>query len=86
MEEQEKTAPTREAIDEESRRIRRLRIAVNLAMEVIAQGGLPYEEASALIVATRRAAVALFPGKETTFDLLYRPRFQRLMREVYRLQ
>lgn len=86
MDEETKSAPMPEAIDEESRRIRRLRIAVNLAMEVIAQGGLPYEEASALVQATRRAAVELFPGKEATFDLLYRPKFQRLMREVYRLQ
>lgn len=86
MDEPAKSAPTREAIEEESRRIRRLRVAVNLAMQVIAQGDLPYEEASALVAATRRAALAMFPGKDAAFDLLYRPKFQRLMREVYRLQ
>jgi hypothetical protein len=86
MEELRKTAPSREAVDEESRRIRRLRLAVNLALSVIAQGDLSYEEASDLYQATRRAALAMFPGKEATFDLLYRPKFQRLMRDVYRLQ
>ena len=31
-------------------------------------------------------AIRMFPGKESTYDLLYRPRFQRLMREKYNLQ
>jgi hypothetical protein len=28
----------------------------------------------------------MFPGKERAFDLLYRPKFQRVMHAVYRLQ
>jgi hypothetical protein len=80
------SAPTPEAIAEENRRMRRLRLVVQLALEVIAQGELPYEEASDLATATRRVALQLFPGKEDAFDLIYRPKFQRLMSEVYRLQ
>jgi hypothetical protein len=34
---------------------------------------------------TRRAALAMFPGKELAFDLLYKPRLQRLMRERFRI-
>ncbi len=78
--------PTREEIDEESRRLRRLRIAVRLALEVIAQGEMPLEEANELAAATRRSALRLFPGKEVVYDLIYGPRFRRLINVVYRLQ
>jgi len=78
--------PSQDAIDEESRRIRRLRIAVHLALEVIAQGQVPFEEATELAEATRRVAAALFPGKEDVFDLIYGPKFRRLITQVYRLQ
>lgn len=86
MNPEEPLPPTAEAIAEESRRVRRLRMVVQLALELIAQGELSYEEAADLVGATRRIALQLFPGKETTFDLIYLPRFQRLIREVYRVQ
>ena len=78
--------PTPEAIAEESRRVRRLRLVVNMALGIIAQGDLPYEEAADLATATRRLALQLFPGKEQTYDLIYQPKFLHLIREVYRLQ
>jgi hypothetical protein len=81
-----KLAPTPEEIDDESRRIRRLRILVRLTVETIAEGGLSAEEASGMIAATRRVALEMFPGKERAFDLIYRPQFQRVMHAVYRLQ
>ena len=79
-------ASSNEEIDEESRRIRRLRIAVSLALNIIAQGRMPVEEASELVEATRRVALTLFPDKGDTYDLIYRPKFRRLMKEVYGLQ
>jgi hypothetical protein len=82
----ESSAPTQEEIDEESRRIRRLRILVNLTLETIAEGGLSAEQAAGMIAATRRVALEMFPGKERTFDLIYKPQFQRVMHAVYRLQ
>ncbi len=85
MDAEGKRTPTKEEIDEESRRVRRLRIVVSLALEIIAQGRLPIEEAHDLVAATRRVALQLFPGKEDVYDLIYRPKFQRLMNEVYRL-
>ncbi len=81
-----KRTPTKEEIDEESRRIRRLRIVVNMALSIIAQAQMPIEEAHDLVAATRRVALQLFPGKGEVYDLIYRPKFQRLIREVYRLQ
>jgi len=79
-------SPTQAQIDDESRRIRRLRILVQLTMESIAEGDLSPEEAAEMIAATRRFALKLFPGKGRAFDLLYRPKFQRVMHAVYRLQ
>jgi hypothetical protein len=78
--------PTREEIDEESRRIRRLRILVSLTIETIADGDLSPEEAAGMVAAVRRAALEMFPGKERAFDLIYRPQFQRVMHAIYRLQ
>jgi len=86
MLEEHKSAPSREEIDEESRRARRLRIVVDMALNIIAQGDLSLEDALDLVAATRRVALRLFPGKEDAFDLIYRPKFQRLISEVYRLQ
>ncbi len=78
--------PSQEAVDEESRRIRRLRILVRLTLDSIASGDMSAEEAAEMIAATRRAALEMFPGKERTFDLIYRPQFQRMMHAVYGLQ
>jgi hypothetical protein len=78
--------PSQSEIDDESRRVRRLRITVTLALQVIAQGGLSLEEATELASGARRVALQLFPEKGDVFDLLYRPKFRRLINEVYRLQ
>ena len=78
--------PSQAEIDEESRRIRRLRILVQLTLQEIAAGDLSAEEAAGMIAATRRVALEMFPGKESAFDLIYKPQFQRMMNAVYRLQ
>jgi hypothetical protein len=80
------TFPSKAEIDDESRRIRHLRIVVNLSLSLIAQGGMTYVEAQELVASARRLAEDLFPGKGQVFDLLYRPQFRRLINEVYRLQ
>ena len=77
--------PSEAEIQEESRRIRRLQMMMNLVMSVISQGNLPIEEASELVASTKRAALNLFPDKELAYDLIYRPRLQRLLREKYRI-
>ncbi len=72
-------------IREESRKVRRLQIVVNLVMQVISQSDIPIEEASDLVASTRQFALNLFPDKGPTYDLIYRPRFQRLLAEKYRM-
>jgi hypothetical protein len=80
------SAPQTEQLDE-VRRIHRLQFMMNLVMQVIAQDSkLTFEEASEMVADSRSAALAMFPGKELAYDLLYRPRFQRLMQERFRLQ
>jgi hypothetical protein len=75
------TLPSDHDVAEENRRARQLRMIVDLASNVIVQGGLHRGEAEALVAATRRRALELFPGKEDTFDLILAPRFARLVRE-----
>lgn len=73
--------------EDESRRIRRLQIMMSMVMSVIGQDpNLTLEEASELAAGAKRAALAMFPDKELAYDLIYRPRLQRLMRERFRMQ
>ncbi len=73
--------------EEEARKIRRLQLMIGMVMSVIGQDpNLTVEEASELAAGAKRAALAMFPDKELAFDLLYRPRLQRLMRERFHLQ
>ena len=73
--------------EDEARRIRRLQVMISMIASVISQDpGLTVEEASELAAGAKRAALAMFPDKELVYDLLYKPRLQRLMRERFRLQ
>ena len=75
-----------EAAREESKLIRRLQMMMNMVMQVIAQDAtLSVDDASQMIADARTAALTMFPGKELAYDLIWRPRFQRLMRERFRL-
>ena len=78
---------TPQEAEEESRKIRRLQIMMSMVMSVIGQDpSLTVEEASELAAGAKRAALAMFPDKELAYDLLYKPRVQRLMKERFRLQ
>jgi hypothetical protein len=71
---------------EEQRLIRRMQMMMNMVMQVIAQdGSLTVDDAAQMIADSRRAALVMFPGKELAYDLIWRPRFQRLMRERFRI-
>jgi hypothetical protein len=71
----------------EAQKIRRLQIMMSMVISVISQDpNLTVEEAAELAAGAKRAALALFPDKELAFDLLYKPRLQRVMRERFHLQ
>jgi hypothetical protein len=72
---------------DEAKRLRRLQVMMSMVSSVISQDpSLTVEEASELAAGAKRAALAMFPDKELAYDLLYKPRLQRLMRERFRLQ
>jgi hypothetical protein len=83
----EQPRQTAEEVAEENRKIRRLQVMISMVMAAISQDPkLTVEEASELVAGAKRAALAMFPDKELAYDLIYKPRLQRLMKERFRLQ
>ena len=76
-------AARRQAIREENRNLRYLRFLVDLALQEIRAGSFTLAEARQVVENIRRQALQLFPGKETAFDWIYRPRFQRAITETF---
>lgn len=71
-------------IEHENKMMRRLRFLVELTFATIAQDNdMTLEQGWEHVLALKGAAVAMFPGKEQTFDLLYLPRFSRLLAERF---
>lgn len=85
----ESSGPIREyteaEIREENKRIRHLRRLVDFSLALIAQSPMSQDEARRTVQAVRQHALRLFPGKEETFELLYTPRFRRLIAEKFNL-
>ena len=80
-------AQSPEELKEESRKIRRLQMVVNMVTQVIAQDPtITVDQAAEMVADTRRVALSMFPDKELAFNLIFWPRLQRLMRERYRMQ
>ncbi|OGP92665.1 MAG: hypothetical protein A2156_04750 [Deltaproteobacteria bacterium RBG_16_48_10] len=71
---------------EENRRVRFLRYLIDFSILSIQEGDLSFEEAMKVVEDAKQAACGLFPGKEETFDLIYRPRFNRVIRQKFRLE
>lgn len=74
---------TPEELDDEDRRVRQLHTVVHLALSVMAQTDMSQADAEAMVAAVRHTAMRLFPGKESVFDLIYLPRFRRLLAARY---
>jgi hypothetical protein len=70
-------------VKEENRKIRFLRYLVDFSILSIQQSDLSVEEALKLVEEVKRAVCNLFPGKEETFELIYRPRFSRVIQERF---
>jgi hypothetical protein len=75
----------RNEVEEEDRRVRILRRLVDFSLAFIAQSSISLDQAHAVVEGVKRYALRLFPDKEATFDLIYLPRFRRLLQEKYRL-
>ncbi len=78
MDEQER----QRLIKEEEKNIRRLRFLVDLTTNVLYQDQtLTLEEARNMVRNTEKAILAMFPGKQQTFDIVLLPRFERILQE-----
>ncbi len=75
-----KVTDYRQLISEESK-IRVLRDIVDECSRKLEQVDLADSEADAIIEKTRRKVLGLFSGKEEQFELIYRPRFKRILEE-----
>ena len=74
-------------IEEENRKIRRLQMLMNMVMSVISQDqDITVEQASQMVAEMKQVALGMFPDKEFAYDILYKPRLQRLMNERFHLQ
>ena len=72
-----------DAVAVEDRKLRMLKAAVDTAYALILQADLTVDEALDIVNATKRRALALFPDKEQTFDLIYAPRLFRAVAERF---
>ncbi|MEQ9619520.1 MAG: hypothetical protein RIG61_10145 [Deltaproteobacteria bacterium] len=79
----ENVKPTREEITEENRKIKMLRFMADFTISLMYQTAMTREEALEHVVKVRNFALRLFPGKELAFELIYAPRFKRVIREIY---
>ena len=79
-------AADKAALLAEERKLRRLRRAMDVAAALLWRVDLTLEEARDVVNHAKHTALELFPDKEETFDLIYGPRFRRILTEKYRLQ
>jgi hypothetical protein len=67
----ERETPTQDLLarQEEQKLIRRLQMMMNMVMQVIAQDRtLTVDDASQMIADSKKAALAMFPGKELAYE------------------
>ncbi len=77
----------KEKLMEEERRLRRLRLLVDLAQAVLMQqSDLTLREAFNIMRDTKKAALNLFPDKEQVYDLIYSPRLRKIVQERFVIQ
>lgn len=73
----------REAVLEETHRVRSLQRVVALAQQTLATQVRTKGEALAVINGVRKYALKLFPDGGETFDLIYRPRLLRIYKDRF---
>ena len=77
---------TEERLREEEERLRRLRLLVDVTAQVLSEDDkLTFCEALRLVEAAHTAALRLFPDKDETFELVIRPRLDRIILERFQI-
>ncbi|HEX2240668.1 MAG TPA: hypothetical protein VHJ82_05955 [Actinomycetota bacterium] len=75
---------TREQLADEAARAQKVRHLVDLATSLIMQSGMTRKDAETLVATVRERILNLFPDGEDTYELVYAPRFRRLIDEFAR--
>jgi hypothetical protein len=74
----------KEKLQDEERRMRRLRFIVDLAQAIlIQQHDLTLREAFDIVRDTKKAVLNLFPDKESVYELIYAPKFKKIIVERF---
>lgn len=73
--------PDPKDLELENKKIRQLRLMVDLTVATLQTSELSIVEMVTLINNAKKFALYLFPDKEQTFDLIYKPRFERIIKE-----
>ena len=70
--------------EEERRKIRRLQLMMDMVLSILRQDpDLTLEKASDIVANCRNVVLAMFPDKELAFDLIYKPRLDRVVEERF---
>ena len=69
------------AMEDAEKKMRVLRFIVDITQAVLMQSDLTAVEMYQLVVETKKLVLKLFPGKEDVYELIYTPRFQRIIAE-----
>jgi hypothetical protein len=70
-------------LKEEEKKMKRLRFLVDFAEALLMQSNMTLPESLDLIENTKKVALDLFPNKESVYDLIYTPRFRRIIYERF---
>jgi hypothetical protein len=77
-------SPTAEQLADEAHRARKVRQLVDIATALIMQSNMTVDDAELLIESVRERILLLFPDGGDTYELIYAPRFRRLIMEYAR--
>jgi hypothetical protein len=72
-----------ESLDEE-KKLKRLRFIVDFALEFIRTQDINHDSAITIVEGVRKHTLKLFPGREEAFDIIYAPRFKRVLNEKFK--
>lgn len=70
-------------IRQEDRKVRYLKFLVDFSILSIQQDDITFDMALKIFEDVKQVALNLFPDKENVFELIYRPRFRRIIKERF---
>ena len=70
-------------IKKEEEHLKMLRYMVDITQAILMQSELTLTEAYRLLESTRESVLELFPDKESVYDIIYTPRFRRIIVEKF---